>query len=1841
MINKDIDKYREKLLDIGKRNRLISLKHRENSLQHIRIIDEIPDILYSKLMEEKKTLSFKALPEKNETPPDETPDFCVTYNKNLSNSEDYQNVRREYNQASKEGVEELQEYVDKIERLEYEINNVTRTELNLPIWKPYDKLSKEDIARKYAINPSYDLHHQEGSLALKHEDDHIQTLLTVKEMDRKLRGLRSYVNSDSSETGVNTLFLVFGFLEWYESETSTEPCLSPLMLLPLDIKKTKKNIYQISHNEEDIEYNLSLALRMQKDFQIDLPKIEEDEQPHSYIKKIAKFIQDTSTNLPHKSKWRIRNYITIGRFYFARLAMYNDLNPQNWPQKEHFLTNPNIQELLSGGIEKSDNIYNLADDYDIDTEEVERLVPLLIMPADASQHSALVDVMEGKNLALEGPPGTGKSQTIANMIANALHEGKKILFLAEKMAALNVVFDRLKSKDLDIFCLELHSTKLHKKEVYDSIKKRLNAEKTSLKYHTSPLKEKEDMFRQSRSKISKYLSIMNMSFGQAEKTIQENLWAARLYEDEVTHIHPNLKSKLNGLLSHYDCFDPTPDEIFDIESNLQKIVQLYQAVKAQEIKGKHPWGFIVTNHLARFQREELQENIREFCEDINHLLSLKNEYYKDHNLSYNFLQYCTQYVEKMQNIIEQCSCMDILDKIKNLQQAKQLAGYIDSNVTYNENIQKISSVDISQEIHFWEAKKQLNIASDYGLEPYSDLADISNIIAGNKNTIKLWQDCLEKLTNINNIFGISEKIELGNFKKILKMMDYISEIPRSYLLNRREEILKEENSEYLEKSLQHQKEIKNKLQHLEEVYDFSSFPSVNELKIYATALDYGHFFSFIIDSTYKKAKKLHQIVHRQKSPYNKESWVAALKEVAELKEQQEKIQKDERLALICGDLFMKDQTDLEQIVQINRWACGLRRKFTTADSLSIRIRDFLLTGDMHLLDIFLSLNDDGKIKSIKNELDNMKEESLSMDVWGYLQQIEQQTEILDHIYIPLKAITKNNETSLYQIQTDLEYFDEAIIAKEQRDKLKPADLLISNETLEETKIIGNFINQALALEGLSSLWDAFFQDENKFSDCWHLFAQNNSKLKSYIMRIEPHIAKIENLEIQFNSFYHFNEESWKDISLENWQDVLNLSYKYPQYLSSWGDYQQAVYENKNQVTSSLVQLFLDENFDISAIIRAFRYVIHQSNAKEIYKRYRLSDEKGASLEENKRKIKKLDEEIAKLKHERLVNKLLEHRPYPGVKGRSRKDWTEGCFISNEIQKQKSYHSIRKLMQNAGRSVQKIKPCFLMSPMSVAQYLNPHDIRFDLVIIDEASQMFPEEALGAIARAKQVVVVGDPKQLPPSSFFASQNRNEDNDHDEKDESEDIFIEDSIMDMAITCFQPARSLTRHYRSRDESLIRFCNYYFYDNQLYLYPSSQKGSSSLGLMLEYIEDSDYHKGQNPKEARYVVKKALEFMKKHPDRSLGIAAMNKKQQELIEKEMDEAFFEDEMAQKYQEKWQNTLEPFFIKNLENVQGDERDAIFISIVYGPDEKGIVHQRFGPINSKGGHRRLNVLFSRAKKNMVVFSSLKSNDIRASENSSQGLRAFRDFLLFAETGKLDDGKQTHREADSAFEVFVKNRLEAIGLEVHPQIGVSKYRIDLGVKHPQYPHGYLLGVECDGAPYHSSKSARERDILRQQVLEGLGWNIYRIWSTDWFENPQNEIEKLKKHIEELLINQKGKIIPSSIESIHQTEKQESKMALSYRGVQQEYQDVLKLSCAVELFDYVTYSLKNEFGATPPKRVQVVENENNGEREKINKNTPIGQALLGGQKGDEIAVSLPHGNVILLIHHIEKYKIN
>ncbi|MGA3241825.1 MAG: AAA domain-containing protein [Bryobacteraceae bacterium] len=533
---------------------------------------------------------------------------------------------------------------------------------------------------------------------------------------------------------------------------------------------------------------------------------------------------------------------------------------------------------------------------------------------------------------------------------------------------------------------------------------------------------------------------------------------------------------------------------------------------------------------------------------------------------------------------------------------------------------------------------------------------------------------------------------------------------------------------------------------------------------------------------------------------------------------------------------------------------------------------------------------------------------------------------------------------------------------------------------------------------------------------------------------------------------------------------------------------------------------------------AFHFAFYNTLARSVFTEHaELSQVTGVTQEQLQHQFADADREAIRLYSERVAA-LIDQRqiPYGNQSGPVR-TWTEMALVINEINKQKRHIPIRQLIRRSANALVALKPCFMMGPMSVAQYLAPGQLKFDLVVMDEASQLKPEDAIGALARGGQVVIVGDPKQLPPTSFFQRAPLDPEDDNAE-DSRAAVEEGESILDVASTLFQPVRRLRWHYRSRHHSLIAFSNNEFYQRDLIIFPSAYHDDPSLGVKHHFVPDGVFENGRNPREAAVVVEAVLEHMRQHPDESLGVITLNFEQRELVEELLDRQLRDDPAAIAYQETMTGGQESLFVKNLENVQGDERDVIFISTTYGADVRGNQYQRFGPINGPNGHRRLNVLFTRSKKRTVVFSSLDPERIQTTANSPWGVRALKQYLIFARTGILQQADDGMDQPTNDFERSVGAVLKENGYDVVAQVGVAGFFIDLGVKHPARAGTYLLGIECDGASYHSGRSARDRDRLRQEILENLGWKIHRVWSTDWFKSRESEIRRLLRHIYDIL---------------------------------------------------------------------------------------------------------------------------
>jgi very-short-patch-repair endonuclease len=503
------------------------------------------------------------------------------------------------------------------------------------------------------------------------------------------------------------------------------------------------------------------------------------------------------------------------------------------------------------------------------------------------------------------------------------------------------------------------------------------------------------------------------------------------------------------------------------------------------------------------------------------------------------------------------------------------------------------------------------------------------------------------------------------------------------------------------------------------------------------------------------------------------------------------------------------------------------------------------------------------------------------------------------------------------------------------------------------------------------------------------------------------------------------------------------------------------------------------------------------------------------------KFREYDEKSYREANQRLRSHLLNSRHLyedPSLN-------SEIIILKEQSKRSRKLMSIRQLFSKIHRLILKLKPCVMMSPLTVSTYLQDVKEKFDIVIFDEASQILPHEAITVIYRGNQVIIAGDEHQLPPTTFFAklgNENETDDDDDESENDGDNIGNYKSILDLFATKFSRKR-LRWHYRSRSESLIAFSNKNFYENELVTFPSTKDEKNNPAITFELVPNGCWKSGSgggfNPIEAARTAELVMQFFRnpQYEKNSLGVITLNQRHSVAVQDELEklrrkypemEVFFGDNSEG-------GDRKPFFVKNLENVQGDERDYIFLCIGYGKDATGQFYRRFGPLNQQGGERRLNVAITRAKEGITVISSIHYSDISISPATNPGPKLLREYLEFAETGNLEVSSPTGGEAESPFEKEVAEALKKEGFDVHHQIGCSGYRIDMALTDKEAPGRFVLGVECDGASYHSSATARDRDRLRQRHLEGLGWKIHRIWSTDWIKNPERQIEKVKEAFE------------------------------------------------------------------------------------------------------------------------------
>jgi hypothetical protein len=1645
---KRIGDLRRRLLDLSNGNRLLNYKFSNRGRRQIRLVDELPDELVRKLLDGKR-LFFKALPELGDQPADEKSDeFILAFEQAKRSDEEYLTALKNLNEDDDEPVR----------RIERALRDRLRKTLGMPDRRLPDQTSRADWAKRNGIEPGFDLPAEEHPPKPSHLDDDIQTLLLPEEMERTLSGIHDQARMALQEKGVNTLYLALGYLEWYEAPSSQTPMYAPLLLHPVDIEsKIQRGRYRYSIGSlgDETEVNITLSERLHQDFHRRLPTLDEDDTPERYFHKVTEAIEGMRG-------WRVRRFAVFGHFAFARLVMFQDLQDTRWPGGIGIIGNPVIAELFAGAGTAAPAFF--AEEYEVDQPAIAAKVPLLITDADSSQFSAIVDVMDGKNLAIKGPPGTGKSQTITNIIAAALARGKTVLFVAEKMAALNVVKDRLEKAGLGYFCLELHSTKARKKDLLESLDQRLKIQDRLAA--DGDLKAATKELELTRELLSDYVATINRPFGASGKTVHQILWS-----EQRTRVRREALPKDLDNIQLAGAKEMTRHDVTALKDKLKVLADTYADATPTGGLDQHPWFGIGNAALDYFGRERLLTEMKTLHgalrQIVNAIATIKEKLRAQLPRT---LGEALKLNESLARLPAPVDGVDLKLYVKlhdpGAREALQAlrmdqAAWLESGSKLLEWTPDPNELTAQHS----ELCELAALADELSLDlPLSRLAEQAAILHAEADKL---EQAIVFTRRLANAFVADGCLTAGTARKLLAGAKQAAILPSDLLPFRHPGLFSEQASATLRQAQERAHALAEKIAQLSERFTVTLNGQAEQWRYHAQVLRSARFPLTLLRRDVKAAKARWRDMRRKPLKGKRYQMAADFDALAECVEIAANFASDAGLREVCGPHFRGRETEFNNLLKVNSYALAVKCAFSGNDAINERVRGRLLEGSIDTLNDLVSLACDPKSTRTEAAIANISD---SEDLVAHHRALTMRAQQIAELGRRALALNLKPELSVRTIPEVARVVMARLQVEAKIEANSTASALLGpswhGAKSDESRIVNvlraaSEIESAMLPESLRTyLYDA--DRDSRISDLRAIGTRLNDGIKE--ARESWSRAKADGKIDEVAFFGHTFEQS----VLTSARRRVDKAIKAPNQLTVWVAYLVAREECMARGLNGILGAFAGQPFEESQLSDALERVFWRTLASAALAEFpALSRFRGLQLEKARKRFRRLDEEIIALQRRTLAAELCRRRPDPGHRGDYRKDDTGLILVNHEISKKKRHIPIRDLLDRAGRSIQQMKPCFMMSPLSVAQFLKPHGPRFDLVLIDEASQMRPEEALGAIARGGQLVVVGDPMQLPPTSFFDRIDRTEDEEIDEQE----IEDRESILDLALAEFRPARNLRWHYRSRHESLIAFSNRHFY-NDLIVFPSPldpdrRKRQPRRGVYHHFVGGK--YKGRiNIEEAQKVAEAALDFMAAEQNKSLGIVTLNQPQSEVLREEIERLVARERAAQDYIGRWTDTLEPFFVKNLENVQGDERDVIFISTVYGPDATtGVVMNRFGPINGIYGHRRLNVLFTRAKDRVEVFTSMKPDDIRPDHDSKQGVRILRDYLEYAESGRLEGGAISGREPDSEFEELVRDRLREKGYEVIPQVGVAGYFIDLAVKHPGRS-GFILGIECDGASYH-----------------------------------------------------------------------------------------------------------------------------------------------------------------------------
>ena len=1579
-----LESIRNRLLDLTNRNRLLNFRH--STKGNVRIIDELPDQL-AELILNSSAVRFIPVPEPS---------------------------REELIES---GYIELDEQGREV------------------------KLKNDPDAREWAkikgLNLDYELPKSSESQEAKHNDSNIQTLLYPRALEALLRNIRNKANTAIQETGANILYIAFGFLEWFEDSNSSEPRHAPLYLVPVSIEKAELDkklgvyTYTIKYTGDDIVPNLSLREKLKFDFNVGLPDIAEEQLPEDYFTAVENQV------IKNKPRWIVKRFSTLSLFDFGKLLMYLDLDPERWPQGSENITNHSIVKKFFDSASDSEDEHQsgvFSEEYEIDNvPEVHEQYPI-IDSADSSQHSALIDAVKGLNLVIQGPPGTGKSQTITNIIAAAIFKGKKVLFVAEKMAALNVVKTRLERANLGDFCLELHSNKTQKKHVYQDIGERIARQKA----YRNPLQLEDEIliYEDKKKELNEYAELINSKWKNTGLTIHQIFTAATKYREQyrnvsITELQPN---HISG-----ETFDSVSRK--RTADSLQRYALVFEQVKEQlgsdaDISA-HPWFGVYNTDIQIFESDAICDLLSAWQ------IELKQQFEQTCSFNQKF-QTAVSTRSDVDTLINHKSALPLVSGLEQLatlprfnnQLSQELNDYLEKfralRKAHNQDEAVFSQDILSSKNSARHLEEQLEYLLKHFKSSGFSIGSLHSIVNSLGRIADLLTSSLEDLELVkgqvpaiethfpSSMLGLQELKELSNHTCAIES----NLIPKRSAIYEQDEL--DDVLPDLTITLEKIQPLHNEL---EDTYDLDNVCSSRKLSDARQIIENAGFFSWF-DSSWRVARKL--LLSQSSSLKPKLSLIKKdIDKLVRYTKLKEKLNSYNQAKNLLGNEFKGVSTPIKDINNLRAWyksvhsyyGIGFSEKAPIAKSLfSVENETFKALQHLFLSKTSIALKElDQLLISCLSEVHcppiakssspiDMEKLNLFVSTIGTASELTQ------------KSVS--NKLSLIDAKGKLESFFETLRKAESfREENILSTLFASTETpdykADDSPLIQSVeatfkLYKSIQDIPIPSLRDYLIKNvsvieleklQDSIDALQHLSQSEASALKTLSTK----------LSLDEPAWIKSTDGTLAGVIARN-ENALNN----PEWLSTWIDFIRIRKTLSKQGLENLLRSTEKGEINLESLEAIYNYSVFDALSREVIKKNEaLAHFSGSNQNAIRQQFKEYDEKLKLLQREKIAYQVAQSGWKETLRGKATgrvSAFTEMGLISNEVNKKTRHVPLRQVIKRAGTSLQGLKPCFMMGPSSVAQYLEPGAIDFDLIVMDEASQIKPEDALGTIARGKQVVVVGDPKQLPPTSFFDKAVEQDNDDATAIEQSE------SILDVARPMFD-ARRLRWHYRSRHESLIAFSNKEFYDNNLIIFPSPANKSDEFGIKFTHIKRGYFVNQRNIEEAQTIAEAVRHHILNRKDESLGVVAMSSQQREQIDSSVEALSKEDPRFMEALLENESSDEPLFIKNLENVQGDERDVIFISFTYGPQQSGAptMPQRFGPINQASGGRRLNVLFTRSKKRMHAFSSMTEGHIQVTNTSSPGVRALKRFLGYAQSGVISQAEYTGKAPDSDFEVAV----------------------------------------------------------------------------------------------------------------------------------------------------------------------------------------------------------------------------